>query len=78
MVTFVEGTGAGISGMVTLTQMVPNGPVSLRGEIKGLAPGSHGFHVHSEGDTSSACSAAAGHFNPEMVRTYFPIGACEH
>ena len=68
MVNIVEGTGQGISGMLTLVQMEPNGPVSIRGDIMGLSPGPHGFHVHAIGDTSLSCSAAAGHFNPEMVR----------
>ena len=68
-VNFVEGTGTGISGMVILVQDVPDGPVVVTGEIVGLSPGLHGFHVHMTGNTSMSCSAAAGHFNPENVCT---------
>jgi Cu-Zn family superoxide dismutase len=36
----------------------------ITGEIKGLAPGKHGFHVHEFGDLSKGCLGAAGHYNP--------------
>jgi len=31
------------------------GPTSVEGEIKGLNPGKHGFHVHALGDTTNGC-----------------------
>jgi hypothetical protein len=39
-------------------------PTSIKGEIKGLKPGSHGFHVHQYGDTTNGCTSAGAHLNP--------------
>ena len=51
------------SGRLTLTTMGDG--VHVGGEIGGLTPGSHGFHVHERGDCSAAdASSAGGHFNP--------------
>src|SRR5205085_11319461 len=37
----------------------------VRGQIEGLQPGPHGFHVHEKGDCSAPDgTAAGGHFNP--------------
>lgn len=52
-----------VSGTLTLTTMGDG--VHVGGEIGGLSPGSHGFHVHEHGDCSAAdASSAGGHFNP--------------
>ena len=56
-----------VNGTLYLRQtMNPNG-VQIDGQIYGLEPGKHGFHVHAEGDLGNACKNAAGHFNPQMV-----------
>ena len=34
------------------------------GEISGLTPGEHGFHIHAKGRTGDQCREAGGHFNP--------------
>jgi Cu-Zn family superoxide dismutase len=42
------------------------GEIEITGEITGLKPGLHAFHVHEYGDCSAPdASSAGGHFNPE-------------
>jgi Cu-Zn family superoxide dismutase len=54
-------------GVVLFTQR--EGYVEISGEIVGLAPGLHGFHVHEFGDCSAADASSAGdHFNPTKMR----------
>ena len=45
------------------------GGVRISGEISGLKPGQHGFHVHAVGDCSAPDAASAGgHFNPTGMK----------
>jgi len=40
--------------------------VAVTAKVSGLAPGSHGFHLHDKGDCSSGDGmSAGGHFNPQ-------------
>jgi Cu-Zn family superoxide dismutase len=53
-----------VSGKVIITQ--ENGVVIITGEITGLPPGEHAFHVHEFGDCSSDDGMSTGpHFNPD-------------
>ena len=45
------------------------GGVHVVGEIGGLTPGKHGFHIHQKGDLSDPkLASAGGHFNPGGVK----------
>jgi Cu-Zn family superoxide dismutase len=51
------------SGTVSFAQSGDKVVVTAR--VIGLAPGSHGFHIHEKGDCSSPDGmSAGGHFNP--------------
>lgn len=64
----LKGTqGQTANGNLTL-ERVANGPgVRLHGTLAGLQPnGTHGFHIHENGDCSAPDgSSAGGHFNPD-------------
>ena len=51
--------------IVEFIQGTPNGYVTIKGVIKGLSRGKHGFHIHEYGDLSGpGCLSAGGHYNP--------------
>jgi Cu-Zn family superoxide dismutase len=56
-----DATGASI-GFVKLTKQ--GGKVIVRGEVSGLTPGFHGFHVHGIGQCVPPFTSAGGHYNP--------------
>ncbi|TNN59050.1 Superoxide dismutase [Cu-Zn] [Liparis tanakae] len=62
-VCVLKGAGE-TSGTVYFEQESDAAPVKLSGEIKGLATGEHGFHVHAFGDNTNGCVSAGPHFNP--------------
>jgi Cu-Zn family superoxide dismutase len=52
-----------ISGKLAFKEV--DGGVHVTGEVTGLTPGKHGFHIHEKGDLSDpALKSAGGHFNP--------------
>ncbi|KAF9609187.1 hypothetical protein IFM89_013577 [Coptis chinensis] len=42
----------------------PSGITQVKGNISGLSPGLHGFHIHALGDTTNGCNSTGPHFNP--------------
>jgi len=63
-VAFVTPTqGNNAQGVIMLRQ--DDGVVHITGEIRGLSPGEHGFHIHEYGDLRAADgSSAGGHYDP--------------
>jgi Cu-Zn family superoxide dismutase len=60
-----SAAGQTISGIVTLEPQPDGSTVSITGEVRGLTPGPHGFHIHEIGDCSAPdFSSAGGHFAP--------------
>jgi Cu-Zn family superoxide dismutase len=59
-----DAAGADI-GFVKLTEQ--GGKVIVRGEVSGLTPGFHGFHVHTVGQCVPPYTTAGGHYNPGGV-----------
>jgi len=53
----------GVRGTVNFTQ--EGGTCTVVGELTGLTPGLHGFHVHQFGDNTNGCTSAGPHFNPD-------------
>merc|ERR1711915_393203 len=66
VVDLVSGGDSGVTGRLHVVQGY--GAVHIGGEIDGLKPGLHGFHVHMTGDIGDNCKAAGGHFNPDGVK----------
>jgi len=62
-VCVLKGTGE-VTGTVYFDQENDKAPVKLSGQITGLTPGEHGFHVHKFGDNTNGCISAGPHFNP--------------
>ncbi|KLN61961.1 hypothetical protein WH96_05630 [Kiloniella spongiae] len=54
-----DGKGAGSVRLVELHDRV-----LLQVDIKGITPGTHGFHIHETASCSDNFKAAGGHFNP--------------
>jgi Cu-Zn family superoxide dismutase len=70
--------GSTVEGTVTFAA-VPAGGVAVKATLKGLAPGTHGFHVHEFGDcTAPDATSAGGHFNPKGTPHGAPTDAMHH
>ena len=53
--------------------------VAVTAKLTGLAPGSHGFHIHEKGDCSSGDGmSAGGHFNPRGKPHAMPSTSDRH
>eukprot|EP00128_Syssomonas_multiformis_P005767 Colp12_sorted_trinity150504_noHs@16995 len=58
----VLSSDKGVTGTIHFSS--EGGVTKISGEVKGLAPGEHGFHIHEFGDHSGGCVSAGPHFNP--------------
>lgn len=69
--------GNNVTGTITFTEQ-KNG-VRVTADVRGLTPGSHGFHVHEKGDCSAPdAQSAGGHFNPDNAPHAGPDAAQRH
>ena len=69
--------GNNVTGTVTFSR-TPNG-IEVTGDVMGLSPGKHGFHIHQFGDcTAPDGTSAGGHFNPENQPHAGPDQAKRH
>jgi len=62
----LEHTDDGVEGVIQFIQ-TPSQPTIIKGIVKGLTPGKHGFHIHEFGDLSNGCESAGAHYNPDGV-----------
>lgn len=77
MCTLSPSSDSQVKGWVKFTQM--EGYVKIEGEVTGLTPGRHGFHVHEKGDCSAPdASSAGGHFNPMQLKHGAPSSRDRH
>ncbi|KAI2659811.1 superoxide dismutase [Cu-Zn] [Labeo rohita] len=76
-VCVLKGTGE-VTGTVYFEQESDTSPVKLSGEITGLTPGKHGFHVHAFGDNTNGCISAGPHFNPHDKTHGGPTDSVRH
>lgn len=78
-VSRVSGTfeGSAVSGSFTFQDT--NDGLKLTGQISGLPPGKHGFHVHEFGSCADEGKAAGAHFNPQAAEHgYLPEKKLKH
>jgi Cu-Zn family superoxide dismutase len=70
-------SGSKVTGTITFTKT--GNDVQVTGEITGLTPGKHGFHLHEKGDCSAPDAASAGaHFNPGQHKHGGPTATERH
>ncbi|KAK4388484.1 Superoxide dismutase [Cu-Zn] [Sesamum angolense] len=73
----VLSSSEGVSGTIYFTQE-GDGPTTVTGNLSGLKPGLHGFHVHALGDTTNGCLSTGPHFNPASKEHGAPDDEVRH
>lgn len=69
--------GQTVSGVVKFEAV--DGGLKLTWDLKGLAPGKHGIHIHEFGDCNcDDGKCAGGHFNPDGKKHGGPTSAERH
>ncbi|GAA6102706.1 superoxide dismutase [Cu-Zn] [Tachysurus ichikawai] len=76
-VCVLKGTGE-VTGTVYFEQQSHGASVKVTGQITGLSPGLHGFHVHAFGDNTNGCISAGPHFNPHNKTHGGPTDEIRH
>lgn len=72
-------SGSSVSGTVNFTAEPATGGLTLDITLAGLTPGSHGFHIHENGDCSAEDgTSAGGHYNPTDVDHGAPTDEVHH
>lgn len=69
---------SGVTGELIFTQFYPNGPVTIEGNITGLAAGLHGIHVHQAGAIKDDCKSIGPHFHGYYGRHGGPRDPVRH
>jgi Cu-Zn family superoxide dismutase len=68
---------SGVTGTVWFEKAA--GGVHVTAQLAGLAPGTHGFHIHEFGDCSAPdATSAGGHWNPKGEPHGAPADAHRH
>jgi len=76
-VSIINGPN-GVRGKITFECLPGKAQVRVFGEISGLAPGQHGFHIHQWGDQSDGCMSMGPHFNPDSHQHGAPEDGARH
>lgn len=71
-------TSGTIKGTVQFIKENPYAQVQVHGNVTGLNPGRHGFHVHKFGDLTEGCKSAAAHYNPANTDHGAPADDIRH
>jgi Cu-Zn family superoxide dismutase len=75
--TLAAASASKAAGSVTFTPVA--GGLHVTGEITGLTPGEHGFHLHAKGDCSAPDATSAGdHWNPTNQAHGAPSAPAHH
>lgn len=55
--------GGNVTGVLSFHQDTPDDLVTISGDLSGLSPGLHGFHIHMKGDLTNGCESTGHHFD---------------